>query len=170
MEATAITYRRHLNGKRGAVMAFSPPRLTSTLGLLQVIFMKELINEYGDSYLTGIQTQVDERKIELYFTLQENRKASIHLLRVKRCRFDDFTIGNIIRCIYTLSGPSYEDVITKNKFFKDELDSYYKDYYQKLIRDICDEKLIFIQIASSYGCEGTIICEDFEELSENDVS
>lgn len=125
-----------------------------------------MMNEYHDWYILGLLTDVDKDTIDL--SLGQNGKRSLlRFSNVRRCIFNNFTIGNIIFDIYFCTGDLGEaQALNSSKDFA-ELVGTNNDtvFFKELVRRIAEGDLYYVKIIPSYGCFAQIICEDIEELN-----
>ena len=127
--------------------------------------MKKFSNNYHDWYILGISTDLDKDVLEL-MAGSESHRSLIRFNGVKRCRIDNFTIGNIVLDIEIFTGEMFTNSLIKRTAF-DKLFSLPNElqFYESIIDKIYDETLSYVEISPSYGCSATILFSDFEEIS-----
>jgi len=126
--------------------------------------MKELSHNYHDWYILGISTDVNTEMIELE-VVSDRLRSIIRFKGVKRCRIDNFTIGNIILDTEIFAGRRFTDsLISKTAFDKLFTLPNEVQYYKETINKIKNEIFSYVEISPSYGCSVMILFSDFEEV------
>ena len=126
--------------------------------------MKKFSKSYHDCYIIGVLTDPDEDVLELMIGC-ESRRSLIRFNGVKRCRIDNFTIGNILLDMEIFTGEDFSSsIIDKTAFqklfyFPNEL-----QFYKNIVDEIHTETLSYVEISPSYGCNAMILFSDFEEV------
>lgn len=128
--------------------------------------MSKIQKNYHDCYIIGLLTDLENDSLELKIK-DDNGQFSIIFKGVKRCRVDNFVIGNIILDLKQFSG--YSDAVKlkesdafKSLFYLSQSEKE-RDYFETLLGLVADEKLSYVEITPSYGCSAMIICNQIEE-------
>ncbi len=131
--------------------------------------MKVNLKNYHDWYIVGAKTDIEKDVLELLVGFENNRSL-IRFSGVKRCRIDNFMIGNIMLDLYIYSGPGCKKKLKISKAFNSLfLVSKESVFYEKCLNSIVDEKLLYVEISPSYGCSAMIVCEEVEEKEINEI-
>jgi hypothetical protein len=116
------------------------------------------INTIHDNLITGIST-VDKNNIVLSINEFSNLKkiGDLVFYNVKQCRFDDFRLGNIILDITILDIKDINDELCY--LFDISEKDMGKDWIVQIKENIALQKLILVQLTTTYGVHGIILCE-----------
>jgi hypothetical protein len=127
--------------------------------------MKKLSRNYHDWNILRISSDVEVDILE-FLVASDHLQSIIRFNGVKRCRVDNFTIGNIILDIEIFTGVMFTDSLIKRTAF-DKLFSLPNEskFYEAIIDKINNESLSYVEISPSYGCFAMILFSDFEEIS-----
>lgn len=125
--------------------------------------MKNISTNYHDWYLQGIKSFRNEKRLEITLEYEEN-EAILKFFQVRECVINNFHVGNIILDIYTYEGEiDFDKIASSSSFLKFIGVESASPYFEKVVSEIRNGSLLYVEINTSYGCEGTILCEKIEE-------
>lgn len=126
-----------------------------------------MMMSYHDSNIQGVITDIDNNSLDLIIN-DDNDSRLIRFLGVKKCRIDNFVIGNIILDIKLYSGfddsAKLKDSTAFKSLFFISNNKKSAEYFKKVLNKISDSKLSYIEIIPSYGCTAIIVCEKIAEI------
>lgn len=129
-----------------------------------MIEREQTMKNYHDWYLTSVTTDIERYGLELRF-VKDRQSSTVSFLGVRKCIVDNFTIGNIVLDVECFSGESSVESLLTDTAFKGlfylpgEMSN-----FQKMIDELRQGLLTYVEIQPSYGCDVRIICEEIKEV------
>ena len=131
--------------------------------------MKNLALTYHDWYLLAVSVDLVKDGLELTLAYKEKR-SSVRFVAVEQCIINQFTLGNVVSEIYIYSGEFPIEKMFSNKMFLETIgDTQDSSYFKKMVADIERGSLLYVEIESSIGCHGGIICKGIKEQTLPDA-
>lgn len=126
-----------------------------------------MMMSYHDSRIQGVITDIDNDSLGLIIN-DENDSRLIRFLGVKKCRIDNFVIGNIILDVKLYSGFDDAEKLKDSTAFKSLFyisnSKKSAEYFKKIVNEVSEGKLSYVEVIPSYGCTVIIVCEKITEV------